>query len=186
MKKALLIVLSFLMAIPLIHARDKDEDYRVVVKNDNGIFSFDSVVNVDGVQKEEMFSRAKQWVISNLKTADNNVLFDADKLSIATSSTIVLKAMRGFNWAVTSGFVNFKLNIQFKDNRYRFVFDNIIVQASYADGITETLNYEQLTRNNKVSKAIRQDVNEKLLALSNQLEQAIKTGNNSSSKDDNW
>lgn len=183
MKKILLVVLSLLSVSPALQA--KDDDYKVVVtKNEtSGNYAYEEVINVEGIAKEEMFKRAKSWVIANLKTDDNNIRFDETNMNIINTATIVLKAAHGFNWALTHALVNFKLNIQFKDGRYKFVFDNIVVQAAYADGVVETLNYDQVQRNNKPAKHLRQEVNEKLLAIATQLEYAIKNG---SAVKDNW
>jgi len=182
MKKILLVILSLLTVSPILNA--KDEDYKVVVvKNEtSGNYSYEEVVTVEGVAKEEMFRRAKSWIIANLKTDDNNIQFDENNLNITNTATIVLKAAHGFNWALTHALVNFKLNIQFKDGRYKFVFDNIVVQAAYADGIVETLNYDQVQRNNKPAKHLRQEVNEKLLAIATQLGDVVKNG--AAAKDD--
>lgn len=163
-------------------AKDKDDYQVVVVKDESGSYSYQSVVNVDNVSKEEMFKRAKEWVLTNFKTDDNNIKFDESNMEIISTTTAVLKTASGFNWAITHCLCNFKLNIQFKDGKYKFVFNNIAVQAAYADGIVETLNYEQVQRNNAPAKHIRKEVNEKLLSLGNQLENAIKNG--SKSKDD--
>lgn len=184
MKKILVAVLCLSIATPTLLAKEKDEEYKVVViKSESSGYVYENVVNVEGVSKEEMFKRAKTWIIANLKTEDNNINFDEAGMSITNTATLVLKAASGFNWAITHGVVNFKLNIMFKEGRYKFIFDNIVVQAAYADGIVETLNYDQLQRNNKPAKHIRKEVNEKLLAVSSQLEAAIKSGGKAN---DNW
>lgn len=184
MKKVWLVVLSLLVVAPALQAKDKEEEYKVVVvQGENGSYQYEQVVNVEGVSKEEMFKRAKNWIIANMKTEDNNIRFDEADLSITNTATVVIKAASGFNWAITHGLVNFKLNMMFKDGRYKFTFDNIAVQAAYADGIVETLGYDQLQKNNKPAKHIRKEVNEKLMNIATQLEQAIKTGNKAK---DNW
>lgn len=184
MKKILFIAfVAISFVTPKMYA--KDDDYKVVVaKNEaSGSYSYESVVPVENVKKEEMFARAKKWIITNLKTADNNIQFDTTDLSITNSSTLILKSGRGFNWAITSGLMNFKLNLMFKDGRYKFVFDNIAVQIAYSDGVVETLNYDQVQRNNGPSKFIRKGVNEKLSGIEMQLETAVKNGG---AAKDNW
>ena len=165
-----------LTAMPAL-SKGKD-NYRVVVtQQSGGGYAFDSVVTAEGQSKEQMYQRAKEWVIAHFKTDDNNVSYNAESSSITTTSTIVLKTGSGFNWSITHCICNFKLNIQFKDGRYRFVFDNIIVQAAYADGIVETLNYDDVQKNNAPAKHIRREVNEKLAAIADQLAQAVQGGN---------
>jgi hypothetical protein len=184
MKKVLLVALSLLMVAPAIQAKDKEEEYKVVVaKNERGEYLYEGVINVENVAKEEMFKRAKEWIISNLKTEDNNISFDEANMHIANTASVVLKPGSGFNWNMTHIVVNFKLNLAFKDGRYKFVFDNIVVQAASPGIGLETLSYEQITRNNKPSKYVRKEVNEKLLSLSNQLEEAVKAGGKAN---DNW
>lgn len=182
--KKILLALALIAAVPAMGKGD-DPDYKiVVVKNEaTGASVYENVVNVEGVSKDEMFTRAKQWIVSNLKTDDNNIAFDAAGATINNTATLVLKPAGGFNWAITSGLINFKLHLQFKDGRYKFLFDNIVVQAAYADGIVETMGYEQILRNNKPAKHIKQEVNVKLEALAQQLEAAIKNGTASK---DNW
>lgn len=184
--KKILLAIALLAAAPAVQAKGDDPEYKVVVvKNETtGAMAYEAVTNVEGVSKEEMFKRAKQWIIANLKTNDNNISFDASNLSINNTATLVLKPAGGFNWAITSGLINFKLQVQFKDRRYRILMDNIVVQTAYADGIVETMAYDQIQRNNKPAKHIKQEVNEKLLAVAQQLEAAIKNGNIKSN--DNW
>lgn len=130
-----------------------------------------------------MFKRAKQWVLSNLKTGDNNIGFDDQNQTINNTATVVMNPGKGFNWAITHGLINFKIKLEFRDGRYKFVYDNIVVQAAYADGIVETMAYEIITRNNKPAKHIKTEVNEKLVALSQSLEAAVK---GAKSSNDNW
>ncbi|WP_129019502.1 DUF4468 domain-containing protein [Edaphocola flava] len=182
--KKILLAIALLTAAPAVQAKETEPDYKVVVvKNESGAFTYESVVNIEGVTKEEMFNRAKQWIIANLKTNDNNIAFDANSLTINNSATLVLKPAGGFNWAITSGFINFKLNVQFKDGRYKFVFDNIVVQTAYM-GIVATAAYGDLKTNRKPVQYVRQEVNTNLLAIAQQLEAAIKNG--SSKTSDNW
>ncbi|RQO31252.1 hypothetical protein DBR32_04590 [Taibaiella sp. KBW10] len=183
--KKIILALALLAAAPQVQAKGGDSEYKVVVvKNEaTGNVCYEQVTMVEGVAKQEMFNRAKKWIIANLKTNDNNIAFDETASSISNTATVVLKPASGFNWAITSGMINFKLNMQFKEGRYKFAFDNIVVQVAYADGIVETLNYDQIQRNNKPAKHIKKEVNEKLLAIAMQLETAIKQGNTGN---DNW
>lgn len=185
MKKIVwLILMPLMVTTSVVQAKDKEEEYKVVVaQGENGSYQYEQVVPVESVSKEEMFKRAKSWIIANMKTDDNNIQFDEAGMNITNTATLVMKPASGFNWAITHGLVNFKLHLMFKDGRYKFVFDNIAVQAAYADGIVETMGYDQVQRNNKPAKHIRKEVNEKLLGVATQLEQAIKTGGKAK---DNW
>lgn len=183
--KKLALILSLLAVIPGTESLAKEEKaaVEVVVKNASGSYSYENVVNVENVAKEEMFKRAKQWVLSNLKTGDNNIGVNEGNQTINNTATVVLAAGRGFNWAITHAVVNFKIQLEFRDGRYKFVFDNIVVQAAYADGIVETMAYETITRNNKPARHLKKEVDEKLSALASGLEAAVKGGKTAN---DNW
>ncbi len=183
--KKLVLILSLLTIQPTIStfAKEKNDATEVVVKNAAGSYTYEGVVTVENVSKEEMYKRAKQWVLSNLKTEDNNIGFNEENQTIINTASIVLKGGGGFNWAITHAVANFKIKLEFRDGRYKFVFDNIVVQAAYTDGIVETMAYETITRNNKPAKHIKNEVNEKLAALAQSLEATVKGGNSSN---DNW
>lgn len=190
MKKILLLAISLLTIAPALTAKDKDKDKEVkivLVKEENSNeYYYEDVVPVEGVSKEEMFKRAKVWVLQNLKTSDNNIQFDENSFSIINEATIVLTPTKSAFWGVTTGMANFKLNIQFKEGKYKFRFDNIVIFMKGING-SETLAYGELSKSNMKSnknhvKHVQNDSNEKFRNLSIQLEQAIKT--NTASQDD--
>lgn len=185
MKKLALIV-SLLTIMPGTASFGKEDKnvVEVVVKNASGSYSYENVVNVGNVSKEEMFKRAKQWVLSNLKTDDNNIGFNEEQQTINSTATLVMTPGGGFSWTITHGLINFKLKLEFRDGRYKFVFDNIVVQAVFGGGGgVVTLPYEKLNKKQKPAKYMIDQVNEKLGALAMSLEAAVK-GNKS--ENDNW
>src|SRR5262245_11861074 len=92
MKKVLFVALSLMMVSPMVQAKDKEEDVKsVLVKEENSDnYYYEGVVPVEGVTKEEMFKRAKEWVLSNFKTEDANTQFDDKELNIFSSTTVIL------------------------------------------------------------------------------------------------
>lgn len=182
-KLALIVSLLAIMPGTVTFAKEEKAPVEVVAKNANGSYSYENVVNVENVAKEEMFKRAQQWVLSNLKTGDNNIGFNEGNQTINNTATIVLAAGRGLNWAITHAVVNFKIQLEFREGRYKFIFNNIVVQAAYADGIVETMAYETITRNNKPARHIKKEVNEKLSVLASSLAAAVKGGKTAN---DNW
>ena len=184
MRKILFIVMALWFVTPTLMAQDKDTK-EVVKKNETtGEYSYEDVVLVENVTKGVMFERAKKWIISNIVTGDNNIKFDSVTSDIVTSSSIILKTGSGFTFGITSGYINFKLNIQFKDGRYKFVFNGISVHAVFDEGTVKTLAYDQILKDRGSAKFIRKDVNEKLQAISTQLENTIIKVETSTN--DNW
>ncbi len=184
MKFLLPLILLLLTATTNIYAGKNDNETKnVVVKDETtGDYSYKDVVKVENVTKEEMYAKAKKFILANFKNGDNNNQFDEANLSIINTSTVLLDGAAGFNWTINNAQVNFKINLEFKDERYRFVINNIIVYVEER-GARETLTYGKISPKNKPGKHIITQVNEKLLGVTNQLEKAIKS---EKTKDSNW
>jgi hypothetical protein len=188
MKKVLLIAMILFFATPNMQAKDNDDSVKIVlVKEDNSDnYYYEGVVPVEGVTKEEMYKRAKDWVLANFKTGDNNSVFDEKELSIFNSPTIVLGKTK-----TTSGdYLNFKIKLLFKDGRYKFRFDNLIVQsnANVIGSLPPPSPYNGKGRtfmmfNDKYNRAIVEQANKALFRLTNGLDTLIKS---KESTKDNW
>ena len=88
---------------------------------------------------------------------------------------------------MTTGMANFKLNIQFKDGKYKFRFDNIVILTKGSNG-SEAVSYGELSKSNmRFNKGylryVEKDSNSKFDNLAVQLEKAIKENNSSN---DDW
>ncbi len=183
-------VLTLLLAFGFTAIAKEKEEFKEIVTKDEatGEYYYEAVVPVEGIAKEEMFKRAKTWVLSNLKTSDNNINADEKDLSIINTASVVLDQTKGWGWAITSGNIDFKLNVLFKDGRYKVRFDNIVINAMYVTGAgtsLQTISYTQYAkqRENKAARKFKQMVNEKMLAVAGGLEQAVRNGDSSSKKD---
>lgn len=139
MKKILLIVLlCFIKTGIFAQSEDKsgniDFNQVLVDKDNTGNFKLDMVTNVDNVPKEEMYKRAKKWVLANLKTSDNNINFNDEDLSIINNSSILIEPIsKAFVGVISQGVADFKFNLQFKDNKYRLIIDNVTVYLEHAE-----------------------------------------------------
>jgi hypothetical protein len=186
MKKVLLIALSLLMITSVIYAQDKDqvEEVKIVLVKEEGSdnYYYEGVVPVEGVSKEEMFKRAKEWVLSKFKTEDNNAQFDEQNLVILNSPTIVLEKYRG----APGDFLYFKIKILFKDGKYKFRFDNLIVKSNTFP-LEPPVSYNGVKmftgRGAKYNPGVIRNVNHALLGLSAELDSMIKE---TKTKKDDW
>ena len=87
---------------------------------ESGSFILDTVINVKDVLKQELYNRAKNWVISTVRTSDKTVVFDDTEFNeIRTDVTLALPKFTGVS-------VNFKISIYLKDNKCRFVSESFI------------------------------------------------------------
>lgn len=90
----------------------------VLQKDANGNWFYEKIIPVENTSKKELYARMKRWVISNVKTADNNKLQDDENYeAIITTPTVGIEDLRS-NWIVAQN-MNFKLTISFKDNKLK-------------------------------------------------------------------
>jgi len=189
MKKVLLIAGALFFVTPNMQAKDKEEDAKIVlVKNDSdGDYAYEEVVAVDGVSKEEMFKRAKQWIVANLKTVDNNIQFDDKDFVINNEASTIITASQGWGWVISRGSTSFKVHLAFKDGRYKFRIDNVTIYLEH--GVAAPPNsgaYSLLMKDkdNKAKKHVVNDVNSQIGAVIDGVKNAIQTGG--AAAKDNW
>ncbi len=171
MKKIVLIALVFLsLAMPTSQAKDKNEEVKLVLIRDDNTsnYYYVGVVPVEGVTKEEMFKRAKDWVLSSFKTGEK-VQFDEKELVVYNNPTVIL--------GVGHDEMNFNISIYFKEGKYKFRFENVIIISVTVYGPVST----PYSFNGPTKIQIKQ-CNVSMLALSASLENAVK----GTSKKDNW
>lgn len=183
MKKLFLLALSILLVNPILQAKDKEEKEEVktvLVKSETSDeYYYEGVVPVDGISKEEMFKRAKNWVLSKFKTGDNNIQFDEQNMVIFNSPTIIIEKFRNN----PGDFLNFKLRLQFKEGKYKFRFDNLIVKSNiFFNDPPKPYNGIKMYPGGKYNQWVIDQSNKALLSLALDLENIIK-GND---KDNNW
>jgi len=139
-----------------------------------GLYSYQGVVKVDSVSKEQLYSRAKAWILKTLKSSDNMVeLDDKDFNSITGSGTIITDRIRGgggpFAYTYENAKLNFKVTAQFKDGRLKYSFDNFSYAADkmfnghYNGAVLSTLEHLDLPKKEK--EAILNDAAEKMKML---------------------
>ena len=182
MKKVLLVALSLLMITPAIQAKDKEEEVKIVlIKEENSDnYYYEGGVPVEGVSKEEMFKRAKEWVLSNFKTGDNNIEFDEQNLSIFNSPTIILEKFKNN----AGDYLNFKIKLLFKEGKYKFRFDNLIVKSNvFFNDPPKPYNGGKMWPGGRYNQSIIDNTNKTLAALATELENKIK---GTAGKKDEW
>lgn len=191
MKKILLLAIALLTITPALIAKDKDKDeeVKIVLTKDesSGEYIYEDVITVENVAKEEMFKRAKQWILSNLKTSDNNIQFDEKELSIINDANLIIKQGGGYSSFIASGITNLKVTLFFKDGRYKIRFDNVIVHIERGNGYPTVITpYTSLMaeRNSKGKTHVINETNIQLGAIISKLEAAIKNSDNATKKND--
>ncbi len=162
--------LSYLL-LPLLFLTtgqlNAQETKPILVKdNETGAFYYEEVVSAEGITKEELLKRAKTWIIANMKTEDNNIIFNEADFSAVNTGVIKVDRKNFFTSILETGAFDFKFHIWCKDDRYKIRIDNIMFYLLYASGspvrtTRENYSYEEL-KDNKHGKYLKQHSNEKL------------------------
>ncbi|MES2619801.1 MAG: DUF4468 domain-containing protein [Bacteroidota bacterium] len=156
-----------------------------------GLIAYQGVVKDDSVAKEELYARAKSWILKTLKSSDNMVqLDDKDFNSITGSGTILLDKKSSGPYSYQNGKLNFKLTVQFKDGRLRYTFENFTywgeVFALMQSTPMKTVNsgLEELTLPGNGKKSVMDNVDEKMKALVLSFTNAVSKAN--AAQKDDW
>ena len=94
--------------------------------NEDKSFYFDTIVIAPNANMETLYKRAKEWVTGNIRTVDNNIVFD-DKgfTEIKNEAMLKLNVMDG-------RFVNFKYSIKFQNDKFRIHCESFIYNRTAA------------------------------------------------------
>lgn len=120
-RKILILLIIFLCgSISFAQNTRNTEPPLTLSKNEAGRFIFDTIVNVEGVSKKELYNRARKWLNSTLRTPSNELMVSDTSFSeIRTNMTIELTKYKG-------SFINFKISIFTKDNKCRVVCESFM------------------------------------------------------------
>lgn len=189
MRKILLLVMTLFIAVPSMDAKGDKEEVKIVLfkEEKTGDYIYEEVVTCDDVSKEDMFKRAKQWIVGNLKTVDNNIQFDDKDLVINNEASTIITAGQGLTWAISRGSTSFKIHLAFKEGRYKLRIDNITIYLEH--GMSDPPNSFSYTllmkdRDSKAKKHVVNNVNSQIGAVIEGLKEAIKLG--VTTEKDNW
>jgi len=141
------------------------QDSKILTKAADETYSYEKIYEVPGKAKADLFTAIKSWVIKNVKTQSNTNYFDeTDKGTVSTTPAFVVSGM---------GSVEFKLNIDIKDGKYRlsatsFIFVN-------PQGIQKKLgDYKGLYAPKGVRKKVMDDVDDNFGKIIASIEEATK------------
>ncbi len=135
--KQLLLILLF---IPFISFAQKEMDI------DTLQFNFSEVVQADTLNAKALYSNAKLFIANAFVSAKN-----VTQLEDENSNTIVVKGLfilplknMPYSFSYLESFTTtFKLQIQTKDNRYRYTLSDFIVQDNPVESGDLSLPYEK-------------------------------------------
>ena len=84
-----------------------------------GLYTYQKVLDFEGKSKDELYTKAMEWVALNYKSANDVIQHeDADKGKIICKGSFVT------NLWLTTGFINHTLTLDFKDDKIRMTYSN--------------------------------------------------------------
>ena len=83
---------------------------------------YEKVFQADGKSKAELYKATKAWIVKNIKVQAIAHYFDDTGMSAISTNPVIV---------VNGSTVDFKLNIDFKDGRYKLSANAFVLHNSY-------------------------------------------------------
>jgi len=162
-------------------AQEEKDPPVTLTKTETSGFTFEKIIDLPAVSKEQAYDRIKQWIITNLKTADNNIAFDdKEKNNISTATGLLLGKIPNA-WLTNA--VEFKISFSFKDNKMKINASQFVFEGQVQDEQNTTCEFDQIKGPlypKGIRKTIYKKFDEKFAALIASAEAAA------AKKDDKW
>jgi len=121
MKKVLLLAVMAIFFV-CVNSFSQVDSICGVLPSKNGIVTFDNVVKIDSLSSNKLYNYAKLWISQNF--VSSKAVIDSD----IENSMISISAILGNNSVEN---YSFKMNIQFKDNRFKYTITDIILHLKF-------------------------------------------------------
>ena len=148
-------------------------------------YVYQDVVELEGTGKAELYFNGKTWLLAAMSSNGNLIYLDErDNGLIIASGTVLLTKLRS-GCSYYSPSVKYKITLQFKDQKYYYKFDNMILRYNVNCGefgsfeVTTPLHKSDLKP--KLSNKLVQEFDEKINLLIQDLKESMAHGN-----DLNW
>ena len=97
------------------------------------VVKYEEVVKLSDMSKEEIYNKAKMWIVSTLKSGDNMIELsgsNSDKI-VAAGNILVDSVQRGRTnispAIVSNSYLNFKFIVYVKDGRLKYSIENFLL-----------------------------------------------------------
>ncbi len=174
MLKSLLLSLLLACVAPVTVFSQEKEPPVTLLRTGSGAFYYEKVIDVAGASKTELYDRVKAWVIKNIKTSDNNVIFDdANKDHI--SATVFLQLVQEHKHVYFAR-LDYKYTFSFKEGKCK-VEANQFQFCSRGGNVTEPFNDVKSVPNKKM-KVEYEDFDKKFADLQASLQKSVEGKDN--------
>lgn len=144
-----LLILSFLLSITFIFGQTTNDDK-------NGFYE---IIEADSLSKEQIYSRSKEWIALNYKSANDVIQFD-------TTDKIIVRGIFKVPYLTYEHTYNHSLIVSFKENRFKV---EMILNSMYTNLPSDIINIE-----NGYLSTNRNEIFERIISNPNYQEENIK------------
>jgi hypothetical protein len=117
-------LIFFLITLPSF-AYTQDKATLNLPRDSSGKVVYTEVINVDGIQKAELFNRAKSWFVSSFRSS-NDVIQNSDKeVGIVEGKGNIPVNYTAMGIVYDSGCFRFFVSVACKDGKYKYTISNI-------------------------------------------------------------
>ncbi len=136
-----------------------------------GNLKLEEVVRIQSLSQEELFQKAKSWILETLKPSDNLVYIDAGNQRMVATMNRLLDDRN------TS--VSYKITLAFKDGRYKYTIDRLFytyVQNWFNTGaIDVAIPLESMKFTDRKKAKIYNQINRELRPFVTAMKQSMTT-----------
>lgn len=134
MKKTLLFILAIIPLLAFSQNREKfntvNPIYQEVFPLENELITFSTIVQVEGVSKNELYLRAHDWIIKSFNSPKDAVqLSDKEAGKVICKTLTTQSAGKGLFGKIVMD-IYYLLTIETRDDRYKITASNFVHQYS--------------------------------------------------------
>ena len=129
MKHLILLIFFYpLILFGQVHYSDTLYKANLPINNENNLIEFDEIIIVEGVTKEELFSRAREWFALRFNSANHVIQMEDEKngkLIGKGFSNIIVTFMN----KDTKEMLHYTISVYLKEEKYRVKMSNFFFQV---------------------------------------------------------
>lgn len=159
-------VLTFVSVLTTITFSNGQEKLLDILPLVDGVVNYSGVIQVDGISKDELYSRAKKWFVITYKSAKDVIQLD-DK----ENGNIIGKGKFGIVYYAREPYIDHTISISVKDGRFKYEIMNMV----YSDKQGDKFSIEDFPNGWAGKKKLYTTVDTEVNALIASIEKGMKT-----------
>ncbi len=153
-EKLMRTILLFIVYLSCLQVSNGQEKLFDILPIQNGIVIYSNVIQVDGVNKNELYLRAKKWFVMTYNSAN-----DVIQLDDLENGNIIAKGNFKIAYYSREPFIDHTISISVRDGRFKYEIKSLIYSDKQGDEF-EIENFPKAwAGKKKLYEAINRDIN---------------------------